>query len=702
MVVGALVTYFAPSNRGFVRIKDSNNAPFDSFPVHTSLREDEREKPRTALRRKPLRAMAVLTSIASDFDLISDWAFYRQSLRQDREYRKEFEANPVEGDLPYLIPPRLMHCVLASCILGSIMWIVVATEGRIVSPVTTRLGIDKLSMGLVLFIAVLVEDLPQILLVFLIEDYYEEGGFLSEVAVFNLMASLYDTCIKLAESYDQRHDVVETGVWCKKSIRGHEATITDIFVLPEGVELPAYQSNNQRGRRRSTSDSVVQTIERHRSTGESSSDGNNASTSSLPTSVFRRSSRSQKPLIVEAFFPEGEALAPRIHFLTTSMDMTAKLWNVASLEQTSTTNTKNDKQCVDFYSDVEGNGFTCMAWVGPKNPKTMVAGSINQKHFVLFGMNNGVTKLWDLSGLCHRTYQVYGSRTNRVASISASGFGDNHIFVCGHESGDIRLWQTWIGTCLGQIRAHDKRVTSIKFLDNGNQFVSASADAMLKLWDTNNHFHGKKEDHGVEVSVSDSNSGVPNLANSAPNISVPPKYKELHGEHDVPVKKFLGHTAAVLDVVCVDQKNAILSGSADYSARLWSLETGLCLRVFRGHSDGVYSVLAIDRVTFLTGSNDATIKAWDALSGECLRTYEGHRSCVTGLALGAVSQDATESATTFLSCSADKSIKCWVLTAVSYRDPAATLDHILTCTRIPARALTLPHIMQGTKLEWTW
>ena len=88
-------------------------------------------------------------------------------------------------------------------------------------------------------------------------------------------------------------------------------------------------------------------------------------------------------------------------------------------------------------------------------------------------------------------------------------------------------------------------------------------------------------------------------------------------------------------------------------------------------------VLAIDRVTFLTGSGDPTIKAYDALSGECLRTYEGHKSAVTSLALGAVSKDATESATTFISGSTDGTVKCWVLTAVSYKDPAATLDHIL-------------------------
>ena len=50
---------------------------------------------------------------------------------------------------------------------------------------------------------------------------------------------------------------------------------------------------------------------------------------------------------------------------------------------------------------------------------------------------------------------------------------------------------------------------------------------------------------------------------------------------------------------------------------------------------------------------------------------------VTGLSLGEVSKDAKESATTFISSSADKSVKLWVLTAVSYKDPEKELDHML-------------------------
>ena len=38
-----------------------------------------------------------------------------------------------------------------------------------------------------------------------------------------------------------------------------------------------------------------------------------------------------------------------------------------------------------------------------------------------------------------------------------------------------------------------------------------------------------------------------------------------------------------------DQRRA-LSGSADKTVRLWDVETGRCLRVLEGHTDGVLSV----------------------------------------------------------------------------------------------------------------
>ena len=47
----------------------------------------------------------------------------------------------------------------------------------------------------------------------------------------NVVASLYDTLIKLAEAFDDRRDIVETGMYCKESLWAHRANITCIIPL---------------------------------------------------------------------------------------------------------------------------------------------------------------------------------------------------------------------------------------------------------------------------------------------------------------------------------------------------------------------------------------------------------------------------------------------------------------------------------------
>jgi len=81
------------------------------------------------------------------------------------------------------------------------------------------------------------------------------------------------------------------------------------------------------------------------------------------------------------------------------------------------------------------------------------------------------------------------------------------------------------------------------------------------------------------------------------------------------------------------------------------------MRVFAGHRGPVCSIAILDEVTFLTGSADTNIMAWDALSGMCLRTYSDHSSAVTSITVA-------DDNKTFMSASADQTVKIWVVTSV--------------------------------------
>ena len=117
------------------------------------------------------------------------------------------------------------------------------------------------------------------------------------------------------------------------------------------------------------------------------------------------------------------------------------------------------------------------------------------------------------------------------------------------------------------------------------------------------------------------------------------------------LQTFEGHSGTVTSVDFSPDGNTILSGSADNTLKLWSLE-GVCLQTFEGHSGTVTSVdFSPDGNTILSGSADNTLKLW-SLEGVCLQTFEGHSGTVTSV-------DFSPDGNTILSGSGDGSMRVW-------------------------------------------
>ncbi|KRZ27688.1 U5 small nuclear ribonucleoprotein 40 kDa protein [Trichinella pseudospiralis] len=85
-----------------------------------------------------------------------------------------------------------------------------------------------------------------------------------------------------------------------------------------------------------------------------------------------------------------------------------------------------------------------------------------------------------------------------------------------------------------------------------------------------------------------------------------------------------GHSGAIMELHFSADNDVLFTCSTDKTVRLWDMETGACLRNFKGHTSFVNSCHPARRGPQLvcSGSDDGTIKVWDKRQKKCIFSFE--------------------------------------------------------------------------------
>ncbi|NXL29769.1 FBW10 protein, partial [Glaucidium brasilianum] len=87
-----------------------------------------------------------------------------------------------------------------------------------------------------------------------------------------------------------------------------------------------------------------------------------------------------------------------------------------------------------------------------------------------------------------------------------------------------------------------------------------------------------------------------------------------------------GHAGSIKALFLNEKKGFVLSASFDLSIRCWNIYSGACVKIFNGHS-GTITCLDLHEEQFVSGARDGMVKVWSLESGKCLKTLK-HRSAV--------------------------------------------------------------------------
>ncbi|MCD4786010.1 MAG: DUF4062 domain-containing protein [Candidatus Eremiobacteraeota bacterium] len=138
------------------------------------------------------------------------------------------------------------------------------------------------------------------------------------------------------------------------------------------------------------------------------------------------------------------------------------------------------------------------------------------------------------------------------------------------------------------------------------------------------------------------------------------KNRHPYNPHPALLRVMEGHKDIVNSVsVTPDGKRAVSGGGdilrADYTLRLWDLETGECLKIMSGHTSQVNSVsVTPDGKYAVSGSIDEPFRLWDLETGECLKIMSGHTSHVNSVSV-------TPDGKRMVSGRYDKTLRLWDL-----------------------------------------
>ena len=248
-----------------------------------------------------------------------------------------------------------------------------------------------------------------------------------------------------------------------------------------------------------------------------------------------------------------------------------------------------------------------------------------------------------------------------------------------------QLLKSWNNPKVTTLEGHTDTVSSVAVSDIINTadgfrkqyIISGSHDKTIKIWDLSTFELVETLKGHTHYVMSVAVSSVKNTATLPNNIE---KQYIISGSIDYTIKiwdmstfelveTLEGHTSRVNSVVVISSiekatnlpKQYIISGSMDDTIKIWDMSTFKLIKTLEGHTDSVNSVAVISSIEkatnlpkhyIISGSADKTIKIWDFSTFKLVETLEGHTTSVWSVAV---------SDKYIISGSADTTIKIWDL-----------------------------------------
>ena len=113
-----------------------------------------------------------------------------------------------------------------------------------------------------------------------------------------------------------------------------------------------------------------------------------------------------------------------------------------------------------------------------------------------------------------------------------------------------------------------------------------------------------------------------------------------------------GHSSNVSTMKIIAKNKHLITGSADYTIKIWDIDAGVCLKTLKSHTDELSCLKYLNENLLVSGSWDFNIKLWNIQTSTCTKTLYGHTDCITVIRFDSDKRN-------LISGSLDGTIKIW-------------------------------------------
>ena len=317
------------------------------------------------------------------------------------------------------------------------------------------------------------------------------------------------------------------------------------------------------------------------------------------------------------------------HFVSTSSDLTLKLWDF-------TTNT-----CI---RTLRGHEHTVSSAKFLPSPPSLLVPSTN----------GSLSSMHD-SGLS-------GGRNN-TTGIDTSVTGCS-LLVSASRDKSVKFWDLETGYCQHTITDHNDWVRCVAVrASDGSAMATAGNDTCIFVYSIE-HGSGSHEEFGSQQCVKVATlTGHDHVIESIAFVTSQPSSSAKSASNTngttsptSSVTSSLSNSKTSREKHADKIKDYLASGSRDKTVKLWNIKTQSCIASFEHHKNWVRSVILHPSGKYiLSSSDDRTIRVMEIHSQRCLRTLtDAHTHFVTSISMH-------HSFPILVSGGVDQTVRCWQL-----------------------------------------